>query len=130
MLTLMLGRRTVEPLKRVRTGRVRVEGRSFVDDSGEFFPLGATLFWALHGWANDRERLLKNLAFLSGKVDYVRILCQVDWSDKGIVIGQDQPGWDPKGFIETAYRQFGLRTELTIIGGGGAFNPMALAAAP
>lgn len=113
------------PVK-ARTGVVRGDGRNFVDDGGPFYPLGGTLFWAVWGWKNDRERVKANLDFLAHhKFDYVRILGEVDWPTKPI-----DPNWSDYQqvlgeLIDFAYDQCGLRTELTLVGGKG--DPMAIA---
>lgn len=102
-----------------RKGIVRAEGPYFVDDDGAFYPLGATLFWALHGWKFDRERLKANLCFLGERhYDYVRILAEVDWPNKKI-----DPKWadydkNLSEFLDYAYAECGLRAEITLIGGG------------
>jgi hypothetical protein len=109
-----------------RKGVVHAEGRSWVDDGGPFYPLGQTLFWALSGWKNDRARLKQNLEFLSHHhYDYVRILGEVDWPGREI-----DPSWPDYAqvlgeFIDEAYDVYGLRTELTLVGGVG--DPLTLA---
>ena len=115
----------VSPVKQ-RKGVVHAEGRSWVDDGGPFYPLGQTLFWALSGWKNDRARLKQNLEFLSRHhYDYVRILGEVDWPGREI-----DPGWADYQqvlgeFIDEAYDVYGLRVELTLVGGVG--DPLAIA---
>jgi hypothetical protein len=113
------------PLK-VRHGVVRADGRSFVDDDGTFYPLGATMMWSLWGWKNDRARLQQNLQFLKQHHwDYVRILGEVDWAAETI-----DPNWPDYQqvlgeLIDYAYDVCGLRTELTLVGGVG--DPLTLA---
>ncbi|OGQ22125.1 MAG: hypothetical protein A2138_22965 [Deltaproteobacteria bacterium RBG_16_71_12] len=111
----------------VRRGVVRAEGRSFVDDDGPFYPLGGTLFWALYGWKNgERARVEDNLRFLAQHgYDYVRILGEVDWAGEAI-----DPTWPDYQqvlgeFLDFAYDQCGLRTEITLMGGSG--DPMITA---
>lgn len=69
-------------------GRVRLEGKAFADDRGQFNPLGVSLFWALWGEAHDPDRLEANLQHLQDfGVDYVRILGMVGtetWADRRI----------------------------------------------
>jgi hypothetical protein len=113
------------PVKQ-RHGIVRADSRSFKDDDGNFYPLGATMFWSLWGWKNDQARLKQNLDFLKQHHwDYVRILGEVDWAGETI-----DPNWPDYQqvlgeFIDYAYDQCGLRTELTLVGGVG--DPMAIA---
>jgi hypothetical protein len=113
------------PVKQ-RHGIVRADSRSFVDDDGTFYPLGATLMWSLWGWKNDQDRLKQNLDFLKQHHwDYVRILGEVDWAGETI-----DPNWPDYQqvlgeFIDYAYDVCGLRTELTLVGGVG--DPMTLA---
>ena len=115
----------VSPIKQ-RKGVVHAEGRSWVDDGGPFYPLGQTLFWALSGWKNDRARLKQNLEFLSRHhYDYVRILGEVDWPGREI-----DPSWPDYQqvlgeFIDEAYDVYGLRVELTLVGGVG--DPLSIA---
>jgi hypothetical protein len=110
-----------------RYGLVRASGRVFVDDDGPFRPLGATLFWALSGWRTEPDRVMQNLEWLARHgVQYVRILGQVDWPGQEI-----DPTWPDyestlSAFLEAAYNRFGLRTEITLVGGG-AFDPSLLA---
>ncbi len=109
-----------------RKGVVHAESRTFVDDGGPFYPLGATLFWSLYGWKNDRDRLKQNLQYLTlHQYDYVRILGEVNWAGEEI-----DPSWADYSqvlgeFIDYAYDTCGLRTELTLVGGVG--DPMAIA---
>jgi hypothetical protein len=103
-----------------RTGIVHAAGSAFVDDLGEFYPLGATLMWALRGWKFERDRVRQNLAFLQKyRVDFVRILAEVGWA--GNDIQPDQ--WDDydallANFIDETYDVYGMRTQITMIGGG------------
>lgn len=115
----------VSPVKQ-RHGVVRAEHRTFVDDDGPFYPLGATLFWSLYGWKNERERVKQNLQWLARhRFDYVRILGEVDWAGEEI-----DPSWPDYAqvlgeFLDYAYDQCGLRVELTLVGGKG--DPMVIA---
>jgi hypothetical protein len=99
-----------------RTGLVRLDGHAFADDGGPYLGVGASLFWGGWGCLHDRQRFERNLAFLSGKVDYIRVLA---------VVGP--PGWRDRatlpGDLETAVAcvtdlayQHGLRTQWTIFG--------------
>jgi hypothetical protein len=112
----------------VRRGVVRAEGRVFADDTGRFRPFGGTLFWALYGWKNEQQRVKDNLAWLANHgVQYVRILGQVGWPTETI-----DPAWPDyvpllSNFLDTAYNTYGLRTEITCVGGGGTFSSTDLA---
>ncbi|MEQ1876729.1 MAG: hypothetical protein ABL958_08785 [Bdellovibrionia bacterium] len=102
----------------VRSGVVRAERRTWVDDQGPFYPLGATLFWSLHGWRHERDRLKQNLQFLQRhQWDYVRILAEVDWPEKTIDPREGDYQQVLAEFIDYAYDVCGLRVELTLIGG-------------
>jgi len=111
-----------------RKGIVRADGRSYIDDDGAFYPLGGTLMWALWGWKYDRARLDDNLKFLAQHhYDYIRILAEVDWVDEAI-----DPTWPDHAqllgeLIDRAYDKYGLRTEITMIGGGAGVDVVALA---
>lgn len=111
-----------------RHGIVHADGRSWVDDDGAFYPLGGTLFWAMYGWKNDRDRLVQNLEYLANHhYDYVRILAEVDWPGESI-----SPSWPDYAqvlgeLIDYAYDHFGLRVEITMIGGGNGVDFMGLA---
>lgn len=101
-----------------RTGIVRADYHVLSDDGGRFHPLGVTFFWALYGWKFERSRVLDHLAWFESKgIDYVRILGEVDWSGRSI-----EPSWPDyatvlREFVDTAYHEFGIRTEITILGG-------------
>ena len=111
-----------------RKGIVHADGRNYVDDDGAFYPLGGTVMWALYGWKNDRARLQQNLKFLAQHgYDYIRILAEVSWTDEVI-----SPAWfdyaeQLGGLIDYAYDECGLRTEITMIGGGDGIDVVGLA---
>jgi hypothetical protein len=117
------------PAPAVNRGIVHANGRNFEDDRGAFYPLGATLFWGLHGWKFDKERVKKNLDYLKAqKYDYVRILGEVDWGPDNSI----DPAWLDyqtalAQFMDYAYDVCGLRVEITIIGGGHDDQAYALA---
>lgn len=104
-----------------RRGLVRAIGRAFVDDTGPFLPLGATLLWALYGWKFERERVIQNIAYYGQRqqaFDYIRILCQVNWPGRAIA-----PSWPEYDhllgeLIDHCYDHEGLRVQLTLCGGG------------
>jgi len=103
------------PVVTRRVGITRTNGHRFVDDTGEFFPLGATMMWAVNGWRNERDRLKKNAEwFRDHGVDYIRIACQAgwvnpDWPDYETLLGE---------LIDWTYDECGMRVEPFIIGGG------------
>jgi hypothetical protein len=110
-----------------RSGRVAIVGRSWTDDDGPFYPLGATLFWALHGLKFEEDRLRQNLAWLKGKVDYIRVLGQVGWTGNEI-----DPRWDDyrallNRLLDICYLEYGLRVQITCWGGGLPINPLDVA---
>jgi hypothetical protein len=102
-----------------RTGLVTANYHVVSDAGGPFHPLGLTFFWALYGWKYERSRIMAHLEWLAPKgFDYLRILGEVDWTDRSI-----EPNLWPDytqvltEFVDCAYDRFGLRTELTILGG-------------
>jgi len=119
MSLLLLSRRRGSGARvTTRTGIVTQQGRVVRDDGGVFHPLGLTLFWSLYGWKFERSRILDHLKWISQyHFDYVRILGEVDWVGRSI-----EPTWPDyvpvvQEFVDAAYDQFGLRIEMTIIGG-------------
>lgn len=112
-----------------RAGRVRGEGRLWKDDDGYFFPLGNTLFWALRGWKYERDRLKQNMQFLAEHMwDYIRILGEVGWPGNSILPDEWQDYEQLLGeVIDCAYDEYGLRTQLTIVGGGSNTDYVKLA---
>ena len=127
--TMMIGQPafTLAPVFPSRPGIVHADGRNYVDDRGGFYPLGGTLMWALYGWKYDRDRVKDNLKFLAKHhYDYVRILAEVDWAGEAI-----DPRWPDHAqllgeLVDFAYDECGLRTEITIIGGGSGVDVLAL----
>lgn len=106
------------PIPGMRKGLVRADGRCAVDDGGLFHPLGLTFFWGLYGWKFERDRVHEHLEWLKQYgFDYLRILGEVNWEGRSIL-----PSWPDyenilREFVDTAYDQYGLRTELTLVGG-------------
>ena len=107
----------------VRTGIVRAEHKALRDDTGVFHPLGLTFFWALYGWKYERQRIHDHLAWLAPKgFDYLRILGEVDWTDRSIDPPVDAGNTTPaawpdyreqlRGFVDYAYDVHGLRSEI------------------
>jgi len=107
----------LEPIKK-REGLVHNVGRAAVDSTGYFHPLGLTFFWALFGWKFERDRIYQHLDWLKQfNYDYLRILCEVDWEGRTI-----DPNWPDyqqvlTEYVDCAYDQYGLRSELTLVGG-------------
>jgi hypothetical protein len=103
-----------------RTGRVRLDGRAMVDDSGPWLVLGASYFPLLWLVRHDRDRLLANLTWLKAQgVDFVRAFGDVGgptWSDR--VIDMDAATYatdlhDALGLV----RDLGLRVAWTLFAG-------------
>jgi len=122
----------LDPLSLERAGRasrrrgvVGLAGRSFRDDAGTFYPLGATLFWAARGWKFERDRVQQNIAFLAKHgYDYFRLLGEVGWKNNDI-----DPRWPDYRqvmgeLIDWTYDVQGLRVEVTLMGGGTGVDPM------
>jgi hypothetical protein len=109
-----------------RRGIVRANGRAWTDDGGSWHPLGATLFWAPYGWRyNDQPRVRQTFAWLQGfGVDYTRMLGEVGWPDE--VIDPRWPDYQSimAGCVDAAYDTYGLRTLLTLRGGGTDSDPL------
>lgn|SRR5678816_595007 len=109
---------SLEPIHK-RGGLVRANGKAVMDDVGMFHPLGITFFWALYGWRHERERIYAHLDWLSQfDIDYLRILGEVDWEGRSIL----PFGWPDyqqilADYIDYAYDECGIRTELTVVGG-------------
>lgn len=118
-----------KPVYPKRTGVVHRDGRSWVDDQGEFYPLGETLMWALRGQKFEPQRVRDNVKYVADKkFDFVRILGEVGWSGNDIVPCR----WDDyeqvlASFLDMAYDDYGVRTELTLVGGGTGCDYMDLA---
>jgi hypothetical protein len=115
----------------MRTGRVRVEGHSLVDDGGPFLGLGASYFTALWRCKNDRARLEADLAFLSRHgFNYYRMLSMVGhhaaWDGREIAPvsftnreGKQVAAWPDywqrlRELVDLAYDRYGIRTQITI----------------
>jgi hypothetical protein len=113
-----------------RRGVVGLAGRSFRDEAGTFYPLGATLFWAARGWRFERDRVQQNIAFLAKHgYDYFRMLGEVGWKNNDI-----DPRWPDYRqimgeLIDWTYDVQGLRVEVTLMGGGTGVDPMQIAEA-
>jgi hypothetical protein len=106
------------PVPGMRKGLVRADGRCAIDDGGLFHPLGLTFFWGLYGWKFERDRIHEHLEWLKKyQFDYLRILGEVNWEGRSIL-----PLWSDyenilREFVDTAYDQYGLRSEITLVGG-------------
>jgi hypothetical protein len=102
------------------TQPVRLVGRSFSDQRGEFNALGTTFFWGACGFRFDRQRLEQNLDFIARSgFDYIRVLGTVGgatWEDRTV-----DPRWSDydaviAGLTDLAYDVYGLRVQWTIFG--------------
>jgi hypothetical protein len=114
-----------------RSGRVRIEGHSLMDDGGPFLGLGASYFTALWRAKHARERLEADLKFLSRcGFNYYRMLSMVGhnaaWdgleiapvsftSREGKHVEAWPDYWKQLGeLIDLAYDHYGMRTQITI----------------
>jgi len=102
--------------RRARAGVVRLAGRVFLDDDGPYLAVGASLFWALWGYAHDRARVEQHLGFLAARgVDYIRVFGIIGprWTDR--MVDPAERSWDDNvaGLLDLAV-SYGLRVELTI----------------
>ncbi|HEX4924183.1 MAG TPA: DUF4214 domain-containing protein, partial [Bdellovibrionales bacterium] len=100
-----------------RDGPVRLQGRTLIDDTGEFNALGATLFSATRWYKFDRPRLERQLETLARNgYDYIRVLGVVAWQGREI-----DPRWPDyqeviAGLTDLAYDKYGIRIQWTIFG--------------
>ncbi|HEY3391292.1 MAG TPA: hypothetical protein VGK58_01200 [Lacipirellulaceae bacterium] len=114
-----------------RSGRVRLDGYSLVDDSGPFLGLGASYFTALWRAKHDRARLESDLEFLSRRgFNYYRMLSTVGhnaaWDGLEIAPvpftsrdGKRVEAWPDywqqlRELVDLAYDRYALRTQITI----------------
>lgn len=117
---LCFGGRPAPALPRVRTGLVRLQGRTFADEAGPYLGIGVTLFPAVSLWKNDPNRLRAALAALSGRADYVRVIAVLgpggSWADR--TADPRDWWWDDAiaGVTDFAYDTYGLRVQWTVFG--------------
>jgi hypothetical protein len=114
-----------------RTGSVRLDGHSLVDDEGPFLGLGVSYFSALWRCKHDRARLEADLEFLSRQgFNYYRMLSMVGqhsaWDGREIAPvsftnreGKPVEAWSDywrqlQDLVDIAYDQYGMRTQITI----------------
>jgi hypothetical protein len=116
------------PAAGARSGVVHIVNNVMLaDDDGSFNPLGTTLFPAWWLRKNDPARLTRNLAFAADcGIDYQRILCEVggvSWEDR--TVDPRDPDYVSilRDVIDEAFDVHGLRTELTVFGGGTGADP-------
>jgi hypothetical protein len=110
----------------VRSGPVRLEGRSFADDGGPFVALGTTMMWAAWAYRNDRPRLEANLAYVADQgFHYVRALGVVGdplaedyWDGREIEFGWPDYADVIADLTTLAWDDYGVRIEWTFIGDG------------
>lgn len=105
-----------------RKGVVRSNRKVVYDDTGVFHPLGLTFFWALYGWKFERSRVVAHLDWIAKTFgpDYLRILCEVDWVGRSILLSWPDYTENLQGFVDYAYDRYGIRTQLTLVGGAHA----------
>jgi hypothetical protein len=117
----------VEPEVPVRElyGRLKLVGAVTLHDKGREFQIGASFFAALWALKNDKDRLVKNLEFLSkNNINYIRALgCvgPISWTDRTI-----DPSWSDYdelvGNLTDLTGSYGMRVQWTIIGDEGLVN--------
>lgn len=124
--TLLTSAANSLPAQAQSTNLVRLNEKSFCDDSGPFLGLGVSYFQALHDAKYDRDRLDHNLAFLASKgFNYVRILSMVSWEGMeiapvtftnrlGRVVQQWPDYWDQFHHLLGLAEQHQLRVEITM----------------
>jgi hypothetical protein len=114
-------------------GKISLNGRALRDDRGpvDFTAQGVTYFPALHRAKHDRARFRSDLKFLSGRgFNYIRVLSMVGWypawrgkeiapvafvNKEGARVEAWPDYWRQlDDMIDIAYREFGIRTQLTI----------------
>lgn len=108
------------------TNLVRLNGKSFCDDTGPFLGLGVSYFQALRDAKYDRARLNHNLELIAAKgFNYVRVLSMVSWEGLEIVpvsftnraghLIQAWPDyWQQFRDLLDLVAQRGLRAEITL----------------
>jgi hypothetical protein len=105
--------------ERIPRGRVRLAGRVLEDDRGPFLGLGATLFWGVWGYQQDRPRLVQHFDLLRAHgFEFVRVLGAVagpSWQDRAA--DPREPGYDEAiaGVTDLAFER-GLRIGWTVFG--------------
>jgi hypothetical protein len=111
------------PVVVYRRGLVRFLGRAWVDDGGPFYPLGDSMLYALghyHRGGGLRDLVQENAHYLAGhRHDYVRWLGDVNWANDQHI----DPTWidydrNAADLIDFLYDQCGLRSKITVTGGG------------
>lgn len=107
------------PTTPARKGLVRGNVYQFADDTGGWLPWGTSLFWALYGYAHERQRVEEHLKWIREQgADFVRVICT------GLRMGTNERSISPKnpifqssisGLLDLA-QAHGLRVQLTIFG--------------
>lgn len=111
-----------------RQGVVRLDGRTFTDDGGDYLAIGATLFWAHWGFLHDRDRIAHELEKLRGKADYIRVFMVCTWAERVVTV-DDVLGSDSiRAFVDWVSSTYGLRVEWTIFSDAAAGSPAQRAA--
>lgn len=119
------------PAAIARKGRVRFDGKVWIDDDGPFLPLTTTLLYALGRWhKGESAQVVDNMRWAKARgCDAVRVLGQVaavgKWGELGLSVDPRGPSWhaDLCALVDTAYDQIGLRVKLTLVGSGDP-NPL------
>lgn len=116
------------PVRVIRTGRVRVVGRTFVDDQGPFLGFGVSFFTAPWACEFDHARYRANLEYLADRgVNYQRFFGVVGfhghvptgddtWGDRTIDPRRAEWAASIACAIDTAY-EYGIRSQITLFAG-------------
>lgn len=116
-----------------RRGITRAEGNRILDDNGYYFGLGHTNFTALDLWANERDRCREHLSFYSRLgCNYTRVIAclqrvEEDGTARYIDPYSDRYQYLLADYLDTAWKEYGLQTELTLIGGFAGRDPVTVA---
>jgi hypothetical protein len=95
---------------------VELNGHAFANADGPYLAVGASLFWGGWGCLHDRSRFERNLMFLAGKVDFIRVLAVVGpsgWRDRAVPAGDLEAA---VACVSDRAAEKGLRVEWTIFG--------------
>jgi hypothetical protein len=91
----------------------------YMDDDGEFYPLGVTLMNLLMWWWKDNAKARAQLKYcVDTGVDYVRLFSSVNWGPDASVDPR-WPNYDANFIdcVETIYNEYGLRVHLGVFAG-------------
>jgi hypothetical protein len=112
--------------KHKAAGLVRAAGKAVEDANGRFFPLSSTFFWWWWAWKHDRDRGIQNLATIAPWADEHRNFGEVggpSWEDRVIDPRDSDYEDNGKAATDEAFGRYGVRSQLTIFGGGTGADP-------